>query len=180
MKKMRNQMNFDGMNYLNNSYNCSNYGELNNNSIRCDNNRNMNMNFDINDPMQLVNMMNNNSSNLDLAKPNEAFIRGNLYNNLYQGYKNYRPMRLVPNNPQAALLLELDTYCFAAHELRLYLDVHPNDKSLIDLFNQYNARSNELLMEYEQKYGPITWNSLSNPNEFSWSTNKWPWDMEVI
>lgn len=179
-KKMKNQMNFDGMNYMNNNYNCSSYPQMNNHSLRNTDSRNMHMDFNINDPMQLVNMMNQNSSNLDLAKPNEAFIQGNLFNNLYDGYKNYRPMRLVPNSEKALLLLELDTYCFVTHELRLYLDVHPNDQTMIDLFNQYNARSNELLMEYEQKYGPITWNVLSNSNDFSWVTGGWPWNMGVM
>ena len=173
-------MNFDGVNYMANNYNCSDY--VNQNPyILGNNSRNMNIGFDINDPMQIPNMMNNNnSSKLDLARPNEAFIQGNLFNNLYQGYKNYRPMKLVPNNPQAQLLLELSTYCFVVHELRLYLDVHPNDQTMIDLFNQYNTRANELMMEYERNYGPISWNSLSSPNEFNWALNKWPWNMEVI
>jgi len=175
---MNNQMNFDGVKQMYNNYNCMSTGQMNNHLFG--NNDSRNMNFDINDPMQFPNMMNNNSSNLDLAKPLDGFVQGNLFNNLYQGYKNYRPMRLVPNSPQAALLLELSTYCFAVHELRLYLDVHPNDQTMIDLFNQYNTRVNELTMEYERSYGPISWNSLSNSNEFNWVTNGWPWNMGVI
>ena len=39
----------------------------------------------------------------DLFEPYEGFIRGNLFDDLYQQYKNYRPRRLVPDNEQAEL-----------------------------------------------------------------------------
>lgn len=180
-------MNFDGMNYMNNNdYSFMPYQQIDYPSLRKEDNRNMNnnmnMNYNLNDPMQMIDMMNQNQNQnqLDLARPNEAFIQGNLFNNLYEGYKNYRPMRLVPNNKQAELLLNLDIFKFAAHELRLYLDIYPNDKTMIDLFNQYNSRANELLNEYEQSYGPIAWSALSNPNEFNWTSTRWPWEMEVM
>lgn len=133
------------------------------------------------DPLNMIlpndaNMQNN---QLDLATPQEGYIQGNLFNNLYKPYKNYRPMRLVPNNEQARLLLDINQNSFAAHELRLYLDNYPNNKSLIDLFNQYTTMANQGLKEYESRYGAITWDALSAPNSFSWQETPWPWEMEV-
>lgn len=158
-----NNMNFDGygypdMNLLNNLFMKSNNTNQNNQN----------------------NMNNNMEQNQNLAQPYEGFIRGNLFNNLYDQYKNYRPARLAPNNEQAELLLNISQLSFAAHDIRLYLDVHPNDTVMINLFNQYQQQANEAIRAYEQKYGPILQSSLSEANAFSWEAYAWPWEMEEM
>lgn len=180
---MNNQMNFDTFkNGYNQSFEKRNFPFMNTtvkSSMNTNMNaNNMNQNFD---PMNMIlnQTMNNNQNKLDLATPSEAYTQGNLFNNLYEPYKNYRPMRLIPNNEQAQLLLDANQYTFAAHELRLYLDNFPNDKSLIDLFNQYTSMANQAQQEYERIYGPLTWNALSTPNSFSWQETPWPWEMGV-
>ena len=55
------------------------------------------------DNNNLNNKINNNQK---LAGPYDGFIKGNLFNNLYNQYKSYRPTRLSPNNEQAELLLK--------------------------------------------------------------------------
>ncbi len=115
--------------------------------------------------------------NQNLAQPAEGYTQGNLFNNLYEGYKNYRPMRLIPNNEQAQMLLTANQFLFASHELRLYLDLNPNDNRMIALFNQYRSQANQAVSAYEQKYGPITWDALSSVNMFSWQSGSWPWEM---
>ena len=155
---MNNNMNFDGygypdMNLINNLF----LGNNQNNDM----NQNMNM-----------------TTNQNLASPYEGFIRGNLYNNLYQQYKNYRPQRLVPNNEQAELLLNVNQTTFAAHEIRLYLDNYPNDTNMINLFNQYQKQASDAIKAYEKKYGPILQDSPSETNKFSWQAYSWPWEVE--
>lgn len=120
---------------------------------------------------------NMNQNNNNLAQPAEGYMQGNLFNNLYEGYKNYRPMRLIPNNEQAEMLLIADQLLFASHELRLYLDIFPDDSRMIALFNQYRSQANQAVSAYEQKYGPITWDALSSANMFSWQSGSWPWEM---
>ena len=70
---------------------------------------------------------NNQSINSNLYGPYEGFIKGNLFNNLYDPYKNYTPTRLVPKSEQEEALLNIDQVQFAMHELNLYLDNYPND-----------------------------------------------------
>ena len=41
---------------------------------------------------------NNSNQNNDLADPNTAFLRGNLFNSLYDPYKNYKYRELKPKN----------------------------------------------------------------------------------
>jgi len=160
---------------MNNNFRIDNYGYPDMNAI--------NNIFLSNNKMNMNNQMNSNNhmnQNNNLAEPYEGFIRGNLFNNLYQQYKNYKPARLVPNNEQAELLLNVNQLSFAAHELNLYLDVFPNDTNMIRLFNQYQAMANEAVKQYESKYGPLTVSAQSNSDRFSWEAYSWPWEMEEM
>lgn len=159
---MNNNINFDGYGYPDMS--------LINNLFLQGNNQNSENNN------QNINMINKQS----LASQYEGFIRGNLYNNLYQQYKNYSPQRLLPNNEQAELLLNVSQTTFTAHEIRLYLDIYPNDTNMINLFNQYQKQASDAIKTYEKKYGPILQDSPSQTNNFSWEAYAWPWEMEEM
>lgn len=129
------------------------------------------------DNNNLNNMINNNQK---LAGPYDGFIKGNLFNNLYNQYKSYRPTRLSPNNEQAELLLNVDQTTFAAHELKLYLDIYPNDTNMINLYNEYQKIASEQIKAYERKYGPLLADSPSANNSFSWEAYSWPWETEEM
>lgn len=117
-------------------------------------------------------MMNN---KMDLSTPEEGYKRGNIFADTYQQYKDYRPAELKPANEQSELYLEMSKYAFAAHEMNLYLDLHPEDSSMLSLFNDYRERTNKLMMEYEKKYGPLTISSDEMVNSFTWTSKEWPW-----
>lgn len=106
-----------------------------------------------------------------------GFIRGNMFSNLYDPYQNYQIQELNPNNEQEYLLLLVQMYGFAAHDLGLYLDVNPNDGKAIDLRNNYINLYNQSLANYESKYGPLTLNSQGlDTKPWAWNTKKWPWE----
>ena len=66
---------------------------------------------------------------------------------------------------------------FAAHELNLYLDLHPEDKNALTLFNEYRRKANSLLDKYESMYGPLTINSDAlNKSPFLWEEENFPFD----
>jgi len=120
---------------------------------------------------------NMNMNNQNLFNPQEGFIKGNMFTNLYSQYKNYTPQRLNPKNEQEKMLYELDSISFAAHELNLYLDMHPEDQSMVTLFNDYRRKLEELTKNYEDKFGPLTVNSEEMENKtFSWTNAPWPWE----
>lgn len=112
---------------------------------------------------------------MNLSTPDEGYKRGNIFADSYIPYKNYKPAELKPTNEQTALYLEMSKYAFGAHEMNLYLDLHPEDESMISLFNDYRERANKLMMEYENKYGPLTINSNDMSNSFTWVKTEWPW-----
>ena len=125
------------------------------------------------------NMYKKDNSNVDnvLYDPYEGLIRGNLFKNLYVPYNSKEPYEIKPMNRQAEMLTKIDGLKFAMIDLNLYLDINPNEKKYIDLFNKYREQHEKLLKEYESMYGPITINSDSlNTTPWSWDNMPWPWD----
>lgn len=115
--------------------------------------------------------------NEPLLTPQEGFLKGNMFANSYIPYKNYQPQNLTAQNEQENLFLQLAQTEFAAHDLNIYLDLFPQDGNALDTFNQYRQKSNQLQLEYEQKYGPllISSNTLSQ-SPFLWESMKFPWN----
>jgi len=111
-----------------------------------------------------------------LYDPYNGFIRGNMFESLYNEYK-IRPLNLEASNDKEMLLLYVDMFCFAAHDINLYLDIHPNDKDMIELYNEYRVQSNNLLEEYQSRFGPVFVNSDATKEiPWSWDNEPWPWE----
>ena len=106
-----------------------------------------------------------------------GYIRGNKFPALYNFYRTDKPYEITPMNEQAELLTYVDMYTFAMTDLNLYLDVHPDDKEALQLFNEYRKQAIEATKNYENKYGPLqlTSNSL-NTFPWAWDNEPWPWD----
>ncbi len=119
----------------------------------------------------------NNGSNMMLYGPYEGYVKGNLFRNLYDQYKSYRPMSLAPSSEREEALLNLNQIQFAMHELNLYLDVYPNDANIMRQFVAYRNTYNDLLNQYENRYGALNVNSTSlNSVPFGWVNQTWPWE----
>ncbi len=119
----------------------------------------------------------NNGSNMMLYGPYEGYVKGNLFRNLYDQYKSYRPMSLAPSSEREEALLNLNQIQFAMHELNLYLDVYPNDANIMRQFVAYRNTYNDLLNQYENRYWALNVNSTSlNSVPFGWVDQTWPWE----
>lgn len=140
------------------------YNEFNNNFI---NSLNNGMNY--NKPV----MMNNN----DLTNPKEALDRGNLFNSLYDPYKNYKFRELRPSNRKEELLYNIMMHIFVLTELDLYLDMNPLDMEKVGLYNKYLNNKKELVNEYERNYGLLTLDGINvGTNDWNWKNSPWPWE----
>ena len=118
-----------------------------------------------------------NKDNNNLFDPYNAFIRGNLFKNLYDPYKNNEPYEVRPSNEQAQLLTKINSLCFSLKDINLYLDIYPDDNNLINLYNKYLKEKEKLMKEYESIYGPICLNSESlDTYPWSWNDTPWPWE----
>ena len=87
-------------------------------------------------------------TNSNLASVKDGFAKGNMFNDLYDPYKNYRYQELTANNKQEELLLEIMVLSFAINDLNLYLDLHPTDESMLRKFKDLTEKAYSKEMEY--------------------------------
>ena len=120
----------------------------------------------------------NTNTNSSITDSKIGFKRGNLFNNLYDEYKNYKPQELKASNEREDLILQIDENRFAIIELGLYLDLYPNDINALNKYNSYLKKEKELITIYESKYGPMTLNSQVQTNTWLWNNSPWPWEVQ--
>lgn len=173
-----NEYGFDYMNYLSGIPNSMNYQPAKYSTPKDPNmnystSKGINTNY-VPDNQPKMKMM----INSQVLEPYQGFVRGNLFENLYDAYKNYKPMELNPSNEREALLYQYLQYSFALTDLALYLDIHPNDREMIFLYNKYLTIEEQMHNKYEGMYGPLMLNSKSlNKNTWIWKDSPWPWEV---
>lgn len=74
------------------------------------------------------------------------------------------------------LTRQLSAIEFAAHELHVYLDTHPNDTSAAAAVSEYDRQAAGLRNEFEKKFGPLT--AGEDGNRWAWIADPWPWNNE--
>lgn len=117
-----------------------------------------------------------NVSSMNLYDPYQGFIRGNMFPNLYNGYTD-KNLDINPASEQARMLTTLSALDFAAHDINLYLDLYPDDRDMLDLFNKYKNEANKIREQYEEKYGPILVDSKKTSEyPWNWKNSPWPWE----
>ena len=179
-----NDYGFDYMNYLTNIPNdMKDMSNSNNYMNQMNKETNMNkfseiMQMHKNSYVEQLKKMYPQKENNQILEPYEGLIRGNMFGDSYEPYKNYKPAELEPNNEREALLYQVMQYRFALIELNLYLDTHPNDRKAIELYNKYSKIAKEMSQKYESMYGPLTLGGSDlNENRWEWINSPWPWEV---
>lgn len=129
--------------------------------------------FDI--PYQNIRVTNlNDATNFYIA--NIALSNGSIEQSLYKPYYNYVPNTIKLTEDKEGLLNAIRSYYFALADLTLYLDVNPNNRVALELYNNYVESFNLAMKQYESIYGPLTiFSSKTGVNNFGW--NKcFPWE----
>ncbi|MBQ8892760.1 MAG: spore coat protein CotJB [Bacilli bacterium] len=146
------------------------------------------MNYDMFDEMNYFTNLNennfqNNNNNMNISpttlfNPYEGYVKGNLFKNLYETYKNFKPKGISITNERDEMLLNVNQLSFARHELNLLLDVYPNNTEALNLFNRYLEMEKTETKNYERRYGPLTITGEIDTNTpFAWENDKWPWEI---
>lgn len=65
---------------------------------------------------------------------------------------------------------------FAAYELQLYLDTHPNDSDAMKLYCEAVKAAAAARSEYEMNFGPITAASAAGSTPWQWIMSPWNWE----
>ena len=114
-----------------------------------------------------------------LNEIDEGFEKGNMFPELYDSYKNYKPKRIDAHNEREALLLKIMMLDFAMNDLNLYLAIHPRDVDTFEKFKQIARHLKHCKEEYEQKYQVL---DLCDDlgESYSWNSSPWPWEGENV
>ena len=115
------------------------------------------------------------SRDVNILNPMEGFLRGNMFQDEYEPYKNLTYFKLNPKDEKEKLLYQVMALSFAINDLNLYLDLHPDNKEVLDLFKKFVREEKELSSEYVKKYGPLEVTEIMG-NKFNWIDSPWPWE----
>ena len=101
-----------------------------------------------------------------------------MFFDMYIPYKSYKPRELVAKNEKDKMMLRIRELSQAVNDLNLYLDLNPNDESMLALFNDYRKQADSMISEYESKFGPLNISSNSlETGPFKWINSPWPWEV---
>lgn len=114
--------------------------------------------------------------NRKITTVKEGFMRGNMFNNEYKPYKNYKVKELVATNDKEEQLFRIMALSFAINDLNLLLDLNPNDRENFNTFKSLIKEKNDLEQKYIEKYGPLTLEETTK-NSFDW-VSTFPWENE--
>lgn len=92
--------------------------------------------------------------NGNLFTPNQTLEYGNIFKKEYKGYKGYQPYKINIKSENSILnLIAMQDYL---HDLKLHLDVYPNDNAIL---NEYN----NALKKYQKIKENVDLSSLKCP-----------------
>ena len=74
------------------------------------------------------------------------------------------------------LLKKIMVLDFAAVDLGLYLNTHPQDERAISLYNKVVKKADDCRINFEKNFGPLcSFRSTSRNKNWTWVDNPWPW-----
>ena len=112
---------------------------------------------------------------IDLFTINEGFNAGNMFRNEYDAYKNYKFGKLIARNEKEKLLLCIYEYDFALNDLNLFLDLHPENMEMYNMFKKIDEEKKYYVDMYEKKYGPLELCS-TDYSSYEWLNGPWPFE----
>lgn len=83
-------------------------------------------------------------------------------------------------NSKESLMRQIQQTEFAAYDLQLYLDTHPDCAEALELFTKLHATARSLRQDYENAYGPLRAANSPCDTPFAWNDTcyAWPWAKE--
>ena len=77
---------------------------------------------------------------------------------------------------RSAMLKKVMEADFAAYDLQLYLDTHPEDGKALAMYTDVVRRARDAREAFEAAYGPLSPESAAGKKEWTWIKSPWPWD----
>ncbi len=102
------------------------------------------------------------------------FLRGNMFDNEFVPFGKLGYVKPNINNKELFDIMEAS---FAINDYNLYLDLHPDDKEILDKYKQEVDKLNKLCELYTKKYGPLSLKD-SEYASFKWTETSFPWEVK--
>lgn len=85
-----------------------------------------------------------------------------------------RPMRCSKDQ----LMHQISVVSFAAYDMLLYLDTHPDDTNALAYYREQCDIRRQLLNDYASQFGPLTadYACKNTSAEWDWVMQPWPWE----
>ena len=86
-------------------------------------------------------------------------------------------MRPVRCNKEQ-MLHQISVMSFAAYDMLLYLDTHPDDGKALSFYQEQCSIRKQLLDDYARQFGPLTMDHACNSpsDSWDWVMQPWPWE----
>lgn len=82
-------------------------------------------------------------------------------------------------NSRTEMLKKVQQLNFVLIDAGLYLNNQPDSPAALALIQKYQELYRQALMEYEDNYGPLTYNGINVERDgWSWIQKPWPWEVE--
>ena len=82
-------------------------------------------------------------------------------------------------NSRTEMLKKVQQLNFVLIDAGLYLNNQPDSPAALALIQKYQELYRQALMEYEDTYGPLTYNGINVERDgWSWIQKPWPWEVE--
>lgn len=83
------------------------------------------------------------------------------------------------NDNARTLMKQINEASFAMDDVVLYLDTHLDDKNALSYFHYVKGLREKAMRAYEAAYGPLFAESADSAEQWTWLTDRWPWEGEV-
>lgn len=108
----------------------------------------------------------------------DGYIRGNMFVDLFDSYKDYKIYNVIPNDKEEECKFELMMLYFAINDLNLYLVMHPDNKDVFDKYNYYSNLYKTKEKEYESLYGSL--NLEDTKDKYTYLSTPLPWEVKNV
>lgn len=78
-------------------------------------------------------------------------------------------------NDREMLLRDVQAKSFLAHDILLYLDTHPNDRTAFEAYQRALKDRREAMATYEQRVRALQTDSQLCRSDFDWVDGDYPW-----
>ena len=78
-------------------------------------------------------------------------------------------------NDREMLLRDVQAKSFLAHDILLYLDTHPNDRTAFAAYQRALNDRREAVKVYEQRVRALQTDAQQERSDFDWADGNYPW-----